>query len=383
MMTLALLLCALPGQDDAPELDRVRSAVERSLPYLEKEGVAWIQKRDCLSCHQVTFMLWAHLEAMGKGIAMDRRKLAEWAQWSQVESTAQRVRFKLTDSILETLKVDGMSPDIAAKLAPFAAKPELKGGLKESALVKELAKSLSAEELSKHRANILQHAAREKGDGGGLDTMTQLLLTGAYGDADRQFVASTRDRIVELQQTDGSWKPGGQLGRMNRSEAEAAATTTMWTVIALDAAGATDAVSRGRAFLKDEPPGRTIEWLAARTLFEERLGEPESLAGFLEQLRGRQNPDGGWSWVQGLESDALATGQALYALGASGASDSVGLRRARKFLVETQAPDGSWFVSPAAETAPGSKPERNKRLEPIYRYWGSAWATIGLARTLP
>ena len=74
MMTLALLLCALPGQDDAPELDRVRSAVERSLPYLEKEGVAWIQKRDCLSCHQVTFMLWAHLEAMGKGIAMDRRK---------------------------------------------------------------------------------------------------------------------------------------------------------------------------------------------------------------------------------------------------------------------------------------------------------------------
>jgi len=51
--------------------------------------------------------------------------------------------------------------------------------------------------------------------------------------------------------------------------------------------------------------------------------------------------------------------------------------------VETQSEDGSWPVPPAPWTKTGSQPDRLKLLEPIYRYWGTAWATIGLARTLP
>jgi len=76
----------------------------------------------------------------------------------------------------------------------------------------------------------------------------------------------------------------------------------------------------------------------------------------------------------------FATGLALYALGSA---EDAAVPRARKFLVESQSPDGSWPIPPGPWSIPGSKPEGLKRREPIYRYWGTAWATIGLARTLP
>jgi hypothetical protein len=59
-----------------------------------------------------------------------------------------------------------------------------------------------------------------------------------------------------------------------------------------------------------------------------------------------QNSDGGWSQFPTLPSDAYATGQALYALNAAGgmpATDPV-YAKGVKFLLDTQAADGSWHV---------------------------------------
>jgi squalene-hopene/tetraprenyl-beta-curcumene cyclase len=365
---------------------QVRKAVERSLPFLEKEGVGWIQKHDCLSCHHVPFMLWSHQEARGRGFELDEKKLAGWADWSLGESTAQRVRLKLTDPSLEALKGEALPAETLAKLSPLAKKP----GSKEGAFLKELAKVLSADELRTHQAALLKHASREKGDGGGLDTMGQLLLAGAYaseGSRETDFVASTRLRIAELQQADGSWKAGGQLPRMNRSEAEGTDLTTGWMVLALSEKPdlkSKEGIDRARVFLKSGKPGKTNESLLVRLLVEEKFGEAGASQALLKELLGRQNPDGGWAWLNGGTSDAFATGQVLYALSVSGvAGDDAALQRARKHLIETQGEDGSWALPPPALTSPDTKPERIARLEPIYRYWGSAWATIGLVRTLP
>ena len=112
MMTLALLLSVLAPQDD---LDRSRAAVGRSLPYLEKEGVAWIQKRDCLSCHVVTFLLWSHEAARAKGIAVDLNKLAEWSDWSRKESTAAF----WYDSVPAAWYEARMNPPTAARSPPI------------------------------------------------------------------------------------------------------------------------------------------------------------------------------------------------------------------------------------------------------------------------
>lgn len=372
MITLALLLSTFAAAQD---IDRARAAVERSLPFLEKEGLAWIDKRGCLSCHQVTFMLWSHEEARAKGIPVDGKKLADWIGWSTKESEACRTLTWLSGPILEALKGEGMPDDIVAKLTPFTTKPELKGGMKESAFRKELAKVLTAEERSKYEPTVLGHAAHGKGDGGGVDTMSQLLLAGIGGG---DFAASTRAHLAGFQQPDGSWKPNGQLSGLNRAEGEGVAITTMWTAAALGPAS--EAGAKGAAFARKSARGKTTEWLVARAILEGRFGEREASEEYLRDLRSRQNPDGGWSPVPEAASDAFATGLALYALGSA---DDAAVPRARKFLADSQSPDGSWPVPPAPWTKVGSKPDRNQRLEPIYRYWGSAWAAIGLARTLP
>jgi hypothetical protein len=58
-----------------------------------------------------------------------------------------------------------------------------------------------------------------------------------------------------------------------------------------------------------------------------------------------QRDDGGWSQFDSMGSDAYATGQLLYALQVAGktAADPV-VKRGVKYLLRTQAPDGSWHV---------------------------------------
>lgn len=359
---MILLAFALSAFLQSPE-DAARRSVERSLPFLEKEGVAWIRERGCLSCHHVPFLLWSHQEARGRGLAIDPKKLAEWTAWSRRESLAQRVRVRLPETGLEALQADGLPDGTHAKLAPLAKKP----GSTEAGFLKELAQSLSPEELAAHQPALLEQAVREKGDGGGIDTLAGLLLGGVYGAVDAEFTASTRVHLGELQQADGSWKPGGQLFALKRTPAEATEVTTMWAMLA------TGPSEKALEIVRKAGPGATNEWLAARMVIEKRHGDP---APFRKELQARQNADGGWAWLHGGASDAFATGQVLYALSLAGERDADAVAKARKYLVETQGPDGSWAVDGLT-----AKPRASK--EPIYRYWGTAWAAIGLARTLP
>lgn len=365
LTTLAILILAAQDADPA----KTREAVARSLPYLEKEGTAWIRQHDCQSCHHVPFLLWSHEEARAKGVEVDAKKLAGWIDWSRSESVKQRVKLKMPAASLEALKEDGLPADVLAKLTANASR--LVG--KEQDFVKQLPKYLSPEEAAAHREAILKRAARESGDGGGLDTMGQLLLAGSFT-GDPEFSASLRSRILEMQLKDGSWSAGGQIGRMNRSAAESTETTTLWIALAFEGG---EGAGRARAFVKDGKPGRLLEALAVRLALEKSEAA-------LKELTARQNADGGWASIQGGGSDAFATGQALYALGRAGlAGGTEPIARARKYLLGTQGEDGSWITAPLALTSPDTQPDRLKRLEPIYRFWGTAWAAIGLARSLP
>ena len=63
-------------------------------------------------------------------------------------------------------------------------------------------------------------------------------------------------------------------------------------------------------------------------------------------LEKRQRDDGGWSQLPTMGSDAYATGEALYALHLAGKmkiTDDV-YQRGMRYLLRTQAPDGSWHV---------------------------------------
>ena len=63
-----------------------------------------------------------------------------------------------------------------------------------------------------------------------------------------------------------------------------------------------------------------------------------------------QRPDGGWSQLPSLTTDAYATGEALVALAESGAMSTAdaAYKRGVQFLLGTQFADGSWFVKSRA-----------------------------------
>jgi squalene cyclase len=114
----------------------------------------------------------------------------------------------------------------------------------------------------------------------------------------------------------------------------------------------------------------------------QRLGKPaDAMKPLLESLLGRQNDDGGWSQSKKMKSDAFATGLALYVLsGQKAAGVEKAVRRAQAFLSKTQRSDGSWPMTSRAAEPSGPGPARD--LRPI-RYFGTAWATLGLVRSTP
>jgi hypothetical protein len=64
------------------------------------------------------------------------------------------------------------------------------------------------------------------------------------------------------------------------------------------------------------------------------------------KLLSMQNPDGGWSQLPTLKSDAYATGQALYALYESGTAKpgDPSYQKALDYLLKTQDSNGAWVV---------------------------------------
>jgi len=211
-----------------------------------------------------------------------------------------------------------------------------------------------------------------KRNGGGLDTMAQLILS-RPAKADEASYRELAGLILAEQKADGSWEAGGQLPSQRRPKDETNDASTRWVVLSLQSLGADDpagkaAREKASAWLADRKPGQSNESLALNAL----MANSEPL---LKELLARQNEDGGWSWMNGEASDALATGQTLYVLSRVGIPvDPATIRRAWSFLVRTQGPDGSWKVRSTK-----AKPKDDS----MSTYWGTAWAAIGILRTLP
>jgi mono/diheme cytochrome c family protein len=98
-----------------------------------------------------------------------------------------------------------------------------------------------------------------------------------------------------------------------------------------------------------------------------------------------QKADGGWAQLAGLESDAYATGQSLFALmeGAKMSADNPAVRRAIDFLLETQLADGTWHVRTRAHPF---QPPMDSGFPHGRDGWiscaGTSWAVMALATSL-
>lgn len=304
----------------------VRAAIAKSLPFIEKGGNAWIEEHGCVTCHRVSMMTWSMSEAARHGFKLDQEKLDSTIDWS---------------------------------LTALLKKGE-KGEKGENGDGRDLVGSGNLEGLAQV---LLSNVARDKAIG----------KTKAMG----AFVKL----IVDGQQKDGSWKANGQLPFQKRSARETIDVSTMWLLLALNNVGErgvpAETIAKARKFGSVSKPGKSTEWYVVRLLLNGQIGNAKWIASATKRLRSHQRDDGGWGWLVGDESDALATGMALYALRVTGTSSSdAAVQRATAFLIKTQLKDGSWAVR-------STKEKKKTKIQKTAIYWGTTWATLGLLEMLP
>jgi ankyrin repeat protein len=151
------------------------------------------------------------------------------------------------------------------------------------------------------------------------------------------------------------------------------------------AAEVTDRVGRAKTWLMTTP-AKTNEDRSFRLLGLKWAGasDQESRKAVAE-LRAEQRPDGGWAQLPTLQSDAYATGQALYALKICGdlaVTDPV-YTTGVQFLLRTQDQDGSWFVNKRATPGNNYFDAGFPHGESQYSSFnGTCWAMLALLQTI-
>src|SRR6266576_1354515 len=237
LFCLCSMIAPVQADDPAPVSDTaVRDAVSRSLPFLEKEGVAWMKGHGCMSCHHVPFLLWSHRSAQAQGFTVDSQKLAKWDEWIRKDSLANRRQFWLRNYDLGRPEAATLPQAVKDKLKPLIARPFQT----EAEYLAELTPLLTEDEMKSHRATVLKISERTVDIfdrvGGGLEALGPSLIA-SQGTTSVLTKPEFRDGVIDLmtqiQLADGSWTPGVQLTGMLWTLRTANQATTMWTTLAL------------------------------------------------------------------------------------------------------------------------------------------------------
>jgi hypothetical protein len=318
-----------PGNKVSPEAvppRQARKAIENGLAFLEQEAVKWRKERQCATCHHGTMTVWALTEAKRHGYAVAPETFTEMVRW-----TGERLRD--IDKPRETRPGWNMVSTPAVYLALLVR------------IVPDQ-DAVSADERKRLIGHILRH-----------------------------------------QEVDGSW--AWSLAAAQNRPPPVFESDEVLTLLAFAALGSPDpkeeaAIRDGRekaaAWLGKCQPGDSTQAAVLRLFRDVRTGKPpKDVQAGIDGILSRQNKDGGWGQDRTLPSDAYATGQVLYFLSLAGVkNDRPEIQRGVSFLVAGQKEDGSWPMTPRAH--PGAKPAANPM--PI-TYFGSAWATVGLMRSVP
>lgn len=318
------------GQETGIDDPSARKAVERALVFLEKDALLWKSQRNCATCHHGALTVWAFNEAKQRGYAVKAEMLADMATWS-------KERF----------------------LGPALEKPRGKERGYNTVSLAAVYLALTAEAVPNQKSLSLDELQR------------------------------IADYLTRYQEADGSWeRPPLWAGSPAPPVMDSHETWTLFATLALGQfvspdpntpSAARDSQKKAAEWLSKTKPADTTQATSLRLLVAARGASTPKLQPEIDQLLGRQNIDGGWGQVKNLPSDAYATGQALYALSVAGMTrERREIQAAVSFLVDNQKPDGSWPMTPRAH--PGKNPAKNA--VPII-YFGSAWATLGLLRTMP
>ena len=196
-------------------------------------------------------------------------------------------------------------------------------------------------------------------------------------------------RVIKAMQTpQGNWSANeSRRPPMNAGDFNAAAMA-IYAIRQYTPAGneatSEQAIQRAVAWLEQSTPETTQDRAFHALALAWSNNAPESARKSARALLPMQRPDGGWSQMPGLASDAYATGQALFALYTAGRMPITdpAYRNGIDYLLRTQANDGTWHVK-----------SRSIWLQPYFESGfpygqdqfisaaGTAWAAMALATT--
>jgi Prenyltransferase and squalene oxidase repeat len=330
LITIVASVSMASSPSGSPSSLEVRQSVERGLSFLERDGLAWMKKQQCASCHHIPLMIWGLGEGRKHGYPVNVEAINHATSWVLADGNLAKV-----------------FPDLP--LDKERSEPDYLGPL----------------------------------------NMALAIVGSGIGDSWAEKVQRTLlDRVVTQQMADGSWNAnkGGRPPVHGSIDVQ-----TSWFYLAL----ATSTPKNGEGDPCKIQRDKASQWLTrmgvdttSHQSLTMRLMVLSKLGGASDQkkqlvaaLLREQDAAGGWSQRPNMKSDAFATGQALYVLmGSRDTGVAEAVRRATRFLVDTQQLDGSWQMTSRSAEPPGPGPARD--LKPII-YVGTAWATMGLAGWWP
>lgn len=270
-----------------PTADRIRAAVQRALPPLEKYDTVFIDRTGCVSCHNNSLTTMSQDFARKSGYKVDEVALRK---------SSQRV----------------------------------------------------ADYLEGWRENILLVANLGGGQDVVSYLLTGLHAGGYAGDIATDAMVRY---LLGMQEPNGAFRKAGFGSRPPlEGSAFTTTALTVRAVLAYAPkpwrADAERAVERAAQWMATTPTAdtedRTFQILGL--LWAGYKGPALDIA--TKDFLAEQRSDGGWAQLTAMQSDPYATGEALVSLNLAGVlrpSDPA-FRRGIQFLLRTQAEDGAWFV---------------------------------------
>jgi Squalene-hopene cyclase C-terminal domain len=281
----SLTLVAVPAKAESSS-GAISNAIRKSLPLLGKTGPIFFQKSGCVSCHNVSLPSMAMVAASERGFVVDDEARKENIK----AALASKIFFEPKD-LMKLDGVPGQTMTTGYTLIALAAEKYPGDALTDAMALWSASTQFDdgSWNLPSHRAPIEYSPF----------TGTALGL-----------------RVLQL------YGPPAK-----RKEFEAC-------------------IAKARHWLEEntarDNEGRTFRLLG--------LGWAEAdkkvLKKAVDDLIENQRADGGWAQLPGLESDAYATGQALYALRVGGGMPPTHETYTKGVanLLRTQLPDGTWLV---------------------------------------